>query len=291
MINEIISQILNGLCFGMIIAMIAFGLTLIFGWLEVINVAHGTLYTLGAVVAFFCFSSLGNWWFSLVASPLFLSVIGILIYLIVIKPATHKKERFAVSLIVSYGVMFILEQMILLGFGGVPESIPMPIPGSVAFHLYSYSFVYPIYRLFVVFASIVVMGGVGYFLNKTKLGIQVRATKQDREMAISLGINTKGVSSIVFILGCALAGFAGALAAPITTVTHTMGRSMIIPAFLIVMLGGLGSIRGTILAAIIFSIAKGFMSVFVTPIMAEVMTYILIMGILYVRPGGLYPEV
>lgn len=291
MINELISQILNGICFGMIIAMIAFGLTIIFGWLEVINVAHGALYTFGAVITFFCFSSLGNWWFAIVVSPLLLSVIGILIYFSVIKPSIHKKERFAVSLMVSYGVMFILEQITLLGFGGLPKSVLMPIPGSVAFHLYSYSYIYPIYRLFVVFFSIVVMGGVGYFLNNTKLGVQVRATKQDREMAISLGINTERVILTVFVLGCALAGLAGTLAAPITTVTHTMGRGMVIPAVLVVMLGGLGSIRGAILAAMIFSITRGIMSVFVTPIMAEVMTYILIIGILYVRPEGLYPAV
>lgn len=288
MISEIIAQIFNGLCFGMIIAIIALGLTLIFGWLEVINVAHGTLYTLGAVIAFFCFSSLGNWWFSLIGSPLFLCVIGMLIYLTVMKPAIHKKERFTVSLMVSYGVMFILEQTTLLEFGGVPESISMPITGSVALPYLGF---YPIYRIFVVFLSMAVMGGVWYLLRSTKLGLQVRATKQDREMAVSMGINTERVFLLVFILGCALAGFAGALAAPITTVTHTMGRDIIIPAFLVVIVGGLGSFRGTILIAIIFSVVKGIMSVFVTPIMAEVVTYILIMGILYVYPEGICPEV
>ncbi len=284
MIELIASQVVNGLVWGLILALISIGLTLIYGQLEIVNVAHGTLYTIGAVVAYYCFAHLGGWALSIVLSPLALILLALVIYWTTIKYCQGKP--LIVTVIITWGLLFILEQTVFLTYGGVPKSIANPIPYNIPF----IGGDYPIYRIFcAVFSGLIVIA-LMVFLKRTRYGLWIRATKQDHETAMNMGIPVSRVYALVFCLGSALAGLGGALAAPITSVTFNMGHAIVIDAFIVVIMAGFGSIIGTLVAALIIEVVIGVSAAFVNPVMAKVIGMALMVAVLFVRPEGLFGE-
>lgn len=289
MVEDFAFQVLNSVSWGLILALVALGLSIIFGWLEVINIAHGALYSLGGVISYYAFFYLNSWAVSFLIVPIVLTGVGAAIYYSVIKPSLETKTPFTTSLMVTYGVMFIVEQLILIYFGGTPEAVTSPITGSFAIPLLNVSF--PYYRVFISIASLGIIGGVWYFLNATRIGAWTRAAKQDREMASALGIPVDRIYLFVFILGSIMAGIGGLMVAPVTGVSFDMGTKIIIAAFVIVIAAGLGSFKGIIVVALFFAVTRGVLATFIQPTMAEAFAYAALFVLLFFKPRGLYPEV
>ena len=282
MIDSIAVALLNGVVWACILAMIALGLTLIYGQLEIINIAHGAMYAIGAVVAYYSVVYLGAWGYSLILSPLFMALIAACIYFSTIKYRVVGYP-IAVTLIIAYGFMFILEQLTSLIFGGAPRIVPNPLPYQIPL----INGTYPVYRIFAAVFSLAIVGAVVAFLQKTKLGLWIRATNQDSDTASAMGVPVSFVYAFVFILGSMLAAMGGTIVAPMTTVTHTMGSEIIIDIFIIVIVAGFGSIPGTIIAALILSVSAGLFSVFMNPVLAKGLSLALMIAILYIKPEGI----
>lgn len=282
MISAIALSLANGVVWGCILAMVSLGLTLIYGQLNIINIAHGAMYAIGAVVAFYVATFLGSWGYSLLISPLVMAVISIVIYVSSLRFRVVGYPL-AVTLIISYGVMFILEQLTLLIFGGAPRYIPNPLPYQIGF----FDKTYPVYRIFAALFSLATISALLGFLGKTKMGLWIRAASQDNDTASAMGVPVATVYMFTFVLGSVLAALGGALVAPMTSITHHMGAEIIIDAFIVVIVAGFGSIPGTIVAALILSLTCGFFSVVTSPVLAKGISLGVMIGILYWRPEGI----
>ena len=283
MISNLAVAVLNAVVWGMIMALIALGLNMIFGLLHIINMAHGALYMLGAVVAWYLIEATGNFWIALVVAPLFVGLVGILMERGLLRSIEDKPIT---TIICTFGVMLAIQQLVLTIFGGSPRRIAAPIP--YRFPLFQLQ--YPLMRVVVAIISILVMVGLWFFLRKTKYGLWMRAVVQDREMGIALGIPVNKVYMWTFILGSALAAFSGVLAAPIVSVDFMMGREVLIMAFIIVIVGGMGNLEGSVIAAIMISLIQGIGSLFVPPSIATVFALAFMIIVLLIRPQGLFGE-
>jgi branched-chain amino acid transport system permease protein len=284
-LSTLIVALTNSVAWGCILALISLGLTLIYGQLEIINVAHGAMYTIGAVSAYYVTAFLGSWFLAIVVGPLVMGAIALGIY--------YSSLRFrivgypiAVTLIISYGFMFILEQVLLLVYGGSPKMIASPIPYQIEFLGASY----PLYRLVAAGFSVAAIGALLLFLEKTRLGLWIRATNQDHDTASAMGVPVPKVYVLTYVIGTMMAALSGVIVAPMTSITHNMGHEILIAAFIIVIVGGFGSIRGTILAALIYSIVNGMFSTFIDPVLSKGVTLCVMIGILLWKPEGLLKQ-
>jgi branched-chain amino acid transport system permease protein len=271
-ISNLAVAVLNGVIWGMIMALIALGLNMIFGLLHIINMAHGVLYMLGAVAAWYFIDLTGNFWIALILAPVVVGVIGMAIERGLLR--TIEDQPMAV------------QHLVFMTFGGTPRRINIPIEGR--FQLFELQ--YPLMRVVIAAISIGVMIALWFLLNKTKYGLWMRAVVQDREMAVAIGIPVNRVYMWTFVLGSALAAFSGVLAAPIVYVDFMMGREILIMAFIIVIVGGMGNLEGSVLAAIIISLIQGVGSLFVPPAMATVFSLAFMIIVLLFRPQGLFGE-
>ena len=283
MISNLSIAFLNAVVWGMIMALIALGLNMIFGLLHIINMAHGALYMLGAVVAWYLIELTGNFWIALVVAPLCVGIVGIAMERGLLRKIEDKPIT---TIICTFGIMLALQQLVLMIFGGSPRRIAAPIP--YRFPLFQLQ--YPLMRVVIAFISILVMVGLWFFLRKTKYGLWMRAVVQDREMAVALGIPVNKVYMWTFVLGSALAAFSGVLAAPIVSVEFMMGREVLIMAFIIVIVGGMGNLEGSVIAAIMISLIQGIGSLFVAPSIATVFALAFMIIVLLIRPQGLFGE-
>jgi branched-chain amino acid transport system permease protein len=282
-ISNLAVAVLNAVVWGMIMALIALGLNMIFGLLHIINMAHGALYMLGAVVAWYLIELTGNFWIALVVAPLCVGIVGIAMERGLLRKIEDKPIT---TIICTFGIMLALQQLVLMIFGGSPRRIAAPIP--YRFQLFQLQ--YPLMRVVVAIISILVMAGLWFFLRKTKYGLWMRAVVQDREMAVALGIPVNKVYMWTFVLGSALAAFSGVLAAPIVSVEFMMGREVLIMAFIIVIVGGMGNLEGSVIAAIMISLIQGIGSLFVAPSIATVFALAFMIIVLLIRPQGLFGE-
>jgi branched-chain amino acid transport system permease protein len=283
LISNLAVALLNGVVWGLIMALIALGLNMIFGLLHIINMAHGVLYMLGAVVAWYLIELTGNFWIALVVAPLCVGLIGMamergLLRTIEDKPIT--------TIICTFGIMLAIQHLALMTFGGIPRRLSSPI----AFRFPLFALQYPLMRIVIALISIAVMTALWIFLNKTKYGLWMRAVVQDREMAVALGIPVNKVYMWTFVLGSALAAFSGVLAAPIVSVEFMMGREILIMAFIIVIVGGMGNLEGSVIAAIIISLIQGVGAIFVAPAVATAFALAFMIIVLLIRPQGLFGE-
>lgn len=272
---------LNGLVWGLIIAIIALGLSLIFGLIEIVNVAHGALFMLGAVTGWYIVKYSSSFWLALAISPLLIGGVGLLLERAVLRPIEDKP---IMTILATFGLMLIFQQTVLGIFGGSPQSLPSPFPQWLPL----LGFKYPAYRVFVGLLSVATIFSLWLFLHRTKYGTWMRAVKQDREMAAAIGIPVDAVYMFTFGLGSALAAMAGVLAAPIITVEFEMGLKILIAAFIVAVIGGLGSIGGSVLAAIMIGELEGISSVFVTPQASRIFSLVFMIIILIIRPYGLF---
>jgi branched-chain amino acid transport system permease protein len=276
---ELILQLVNGFVWGWILALLALGLTLVFGLLEVINIAHGALYAFGAIGTWYLSRKLGSFWLSLAVTPVVVGVLGMGAYVVTVRPVESTPIA---TVIATFGLLFIFQHVALLIFGPNPSSLPLPIDVNIPLM----GRMYPMYRLFVAGAAMVMIGGLWLFLRRTDYGIWVRATQQDRETAVSMGIPAAKIYALTFGLGSALAALGGVLAAPITAVQFNMGIDVIIDIFIVVIAGGLGSFGGTVVVSLFLRELEGVCAIFFNPVLSKAIALLAMVAILLVRKEG-----
>jgi branched-chain amino acid transport system permease protein len=281
--STVLFLLINGLIWGLIVALIALGLSLIFGVMGIVNMAHGDIYMAGAVIAFYVTSIVGNFWVSLVIVPLMVFVVAAPLERYVLRPYEGTPSS---SMIATVGISFIIQQIALGTYGGIPKKIMNPWP--VSFNLLGVN--YPGYRVLVAAISILILVGLWLLLYRTSFGIKIRASMQDRDMANAMGINVNGILIITFVFGCVLAAVGGTLAAPINQVSYLMGNDIVLLCFIVVIVGGLGSLKGTFIAALGLCALEGVMASFLSPIQARAAIFLIMVGILLRRPEGLFKE-
>ncbi|NIO04922.1 MAG: branched-chain amino acid ABC transporter permease [Proteobacteria bacterium] len=272
--------LVDGLVWGLIIALIALGLTLIFGIMGIINMAHGDLYMVGAVLAV-VLGSWVNFWLALVLAPIILGIAALPVERWVLRPFEGKP---LVTMVGTIGVSFIIQQVVLMTFGGTPKIVAYPIFGVVNL----IGGPYPAYRIFAAFAGLILIGALWLLIYKTNFGIYVRATMEVPQMADAIGINTSLIRVITFGLGAGLAAAGGVLAAPIRQVFFLMGADVILISFIVVIVGGLGSLKGALVAALGISAVEGMLSAALDPVQARAAIMMLMALVLVFRPRGLF---
>ena len=284
MTNLLITQGLNGITTGLIFAMITLGLTIVLGLMGVMNFAHGSFYMLGGYIAFMMFESLGSFWLGLVAAALACAVVGQVLYLLVVRPLAKRSPLDALLGLV--GVSMILQQAARTIWGAEPKLLPIPF-GTVQIQFAGLDFSYPVYFLLAMALSSVVLAGMGLLFRHTDIGIRCLAAIQDRDIASAMGVNVNRVSAFMFTTGMAVAGLAGGLAGPIFSVYPNMGIELIGMMFVIAIVGGMGSIGGTVIAATAIGLTKSVSSIFISGNVADILAFTLLLVILLIRPRGL----
>ena len=282
MFEQILVQTVNGLVNGMVLALVASGLTLIFGIMDVVNFAHGDLVMLGGFVGAVTVAQTGNFWLGLLVAALAIALFGALLQVSTLRPLIGRDPL--TTIIATFGISLVLQKYALWQFGPTARQIPQPIPGQ--FELFYLQ--YPWYRLGAAVMAGVIIGGLYLFLKYGKYGIWIRATTQDRIMASAMGIPVPWVHTGVFAIGAAMAAASGVLFAPLAAVTQTMGAEFTLRAFAVVVVGGMGNLGGSILAALFISLLEAYASLVVSPSQAVIVSFVVLILTLLFRPTGLF---
>jgi len=281
-IDQILIQTLNGVVTGMILALVASGLTLIFGIMDVVNFAHGELFMLGAYVGVVVVAATGNYWLALIAAAVVMAILGALIYVTTLRPLIGRDPL--TTILATFGLSLVLQNFALWRFGPVARNIPEPI--SAHFNIFYLE--YPYYRLMIAALAGAIIGGLWLFLKYGTYGIWIRATTQDRVMAQAMGIPVPWVLCGVFAIGSAMAGVSGVMFGPLSGVNSLMGLDWVLKAFIVVVVGGMGSLGGSVLAAIFISLLEAYASLWVSPAQAVVVSFVILIVTLLFRPTGLF---
>ena len=281
---ELLSFTMNGLVLGLIFAVVAMGFTLILGVMEVINFTHGILFALGAYFAFSMQRYVG-FWLALILAPLLVGLVGLLLERLVIHRTYGGNPLF--GLLLTFGLATGLEELIRMIWGKTGYSVAAPkfAAGSLDLGFMIYSK----YRLLLAALTILIILLVWLFLEKTPYGAIIRAGASDAEMVMALGKNLPLMRTLVFTIGSILAGVAGVIAAPVWSVRPTMGTAILMPAFIIVVLGGVGSFWGSVLAGLIVGLSTSLSVMFWARI-SDIIPYVILMLVLLFRPRGLMGE-
>jgi branched-chain amino acid transport system permease protein len=295
-------QALNGVQLGILLFLIAAGLTLVFGVMDFINLAHGVQYMVGAYLAAHFSAATGSFWLALALALPSALVIGLVLEFLVFR---HLYDRDHLQqVLATFGVILVLNQGVKLLFGASPLQVPTPDALSGGIRLME-GLLYPTYRLAIIAGGLATAGLLWWLVERTKVGMLVRAGATNAPMVAALGVDIRRLFMVVFGFGAMLAGFAGVLAAPILAVQPGMGDNLLILAFVVIVIGGIGSIRGAFLAALLVglvetlgrSLMPDLMRLFLTPsearqvgaALASMLVYIAMAGILAFRPAGLFP--
>lgn len=277
---------LNGLAQGMLLFLIAVGLSVIFGVLGVLNFAHGALYMLGAYMAFQISQQwVGNFWVALILAPLAVGIVGAVVELLFLRRMYHRETVY--QLLLTFAFILLLDDAVRMIWGSGPRTVPPPAPLDGPVQLGSRFF--PSYNLAVILLGPLVGLATWLLLERTHIGRTIRAAAQDREMAEALGLNVPRIYTLVFAAGAALAGFGGALAAPLRTLSPAMGDAIIIESFIVAVVGGLGSFPGALAGALLLG-QLGAWGV-INPTLARLQVafpFILMALVLLIRPRGLF---
>jgi branched-chain amino acid transport system permease protein len=279
---QILVQTLNGAVSGMILALVASGLTLIFGIMDVVNFAHGEFLMLGAYVGVLTLAVTHSFWLALIAASITIALLGAAIYLVTLRPLIGRDPL--TTILATFGISLVLQNYALWQFGPVARKIPEPFGG----HITLFYLDYPIYRLLIAALSAAIIGAFWLFLKFGTWGIWIRATTQDRIMAQAMGIPVSWVLTAVFAIGAGMAGAAGVLFGPLVGVDHTMGLDWILKAFIVVVVGGMGNLAGSIAAAIFISLMEAYASLWVSPAQAVIVSFVVLILTLLFRPTGLF---
>lgn len=275
-------QLANGLSFGVIFALIASGITLMWGIMDFINMAHGDLYMLGAYGVWLgLVVGIGSFWLALPLAVGGVLAMGLLLRMTVLRPVFGKPPL--LTLLATYGVGLILQQAVLAIFGPFSKEIPLPITGQVALGPLRY----PAYRLVVIVVGLVLIVAAWLLIQRSTYGIWIRAVAQDRAMTEALGVPVPRVYTVVFGLGSALAGIGGALAAPLFGIGPTMGADVILLAFIVVMIGGLGNYVGSVVGGVLIGEVIAVGAIWLQPTEAYLVALGLLLALLLLRPEGL----
>jgi branched-chain amino acid transport system permease protein len=277
-------QVINGLSIGVAVVLMALGLTIIFGLLDVINMAHGEFYAIGAYAALVLIGMGLPFWWALLLTPLLMAVVGYATERALIQRVFHSKDRHTLTLLLTFGIAIILEDLLKIVFGANPLRIEQPITGATEM----FGLFFPNYRLFLMAVGALVIGTVWIVVFRTRLGAMVRAAAFDRHMAASLGVPVGVVYAGTFAFGVALAGLSGVLLAPIYSVFPTMGRDFVLIAFSVVIIGGMGSIKGAVIAGLLLTQVQSISSLFISPVWSDPLLFSIMVGVLMWRPHGLF---
>jgi branched-chain amino acid transport system permease protein len=277
-------QVIDGLIIGVALALVALGLTMIFGLLDVINLAHGELYMLGGYAAFTLLGMGVGYWGALVLVPVLVGFLGWGLELFGLRPLFQRRDRAMVTLLFTFGVSLILRDVAQLVWGTETHSIQAPVSGIVT----AAGISVPLYRLFVLGCGAAAIVFTWWLVYRTQIGAVLRAAAVDPAMVASFGIPIRLVYGMTFFYGCALAGLAGVLLGPIYAVFPTMGHDFLVLAFAVVIVGGMGSILGAVAAALALAQVQGLASLWIPPVWAETLVYALMLLVLIVRPAGLF---
>lgn len=274
---------LHGLTYAGLLFLVSSGLTLMFGMMNVLNFAHATFYMLGAYFSWTLLRATDNFWVSLVAAPALLFFIGAFVERFLLRRVHvlgHVHE-----LLLTFGLAYVLTEAVKWAWGTNPLAVP--ITGFLAQSVDLFGIVYPVYRIFVFSASVLVGILMSLFLYKTRVGIIIRGAVDDSDMVGALGINVPAVFMATFAFGAALSGFAGVIAGPLLTTFPGMGDAILVDAFVVIVVGGMGSLGGAVLASLIIGELQSF-GVLLFPKFSLALIYLLMAVVLVVRPSGLF---
>ncbi|MSQ71938.1 MAG: branched-chain amino acid ABC transporter permease [Betaproteobacteria bacterium] len=277
-------QLVNGLQLAMLLFLLSMGLSVVFGLMDFLNMSHGTIYAFGAYLAYAITKATGSFWLALLCAPLIAALIGWVLYVAVLKrtqPMGH-----LVQVLVTLGILYIGLDGVRLLFGGAPLGVSEPAILSGAVNLLGQP--YPLYRLFLIGLGAVIVVLLYFGLERTRFGAIVRAGVDDRVTVQTLGIDIERVFVLVFCLGAYLAGLAGVVAAPVFGVYPGMDVAILILVLIVVVVGGMGSLKGAIMGSLLIGMADTFGKILL-PKFSSVAIYVLLAVILLLRPGGLIP--
>ncbi len=280
-----LQHLLNGLLAGAYYLLIALGLSLIFSLGGIVNLAHGAFYAIGAYLALTIGNQLG-FTSAAILSPLVVGCLGVVIERVLFR--RFYKSDPALSLLLTFGLAMVAEQVLRMVFGAAPLS--WSIPPELRGQVFIGDFIYPRYRLLILSVAVLCVAGLWVLLQRTPFGRVVRAGVQNPEMLGALGISLQPYMAAVAFLGVGLAGLAGVMLAPIFSIHPAMGAEIITSAFVVVVIGGLGSFWGVVLAAIIVGVTKGVVTALGYPEQSEAAIYLLMLLVLLIRPRGLFGE-
>ncbi len=283
-INILMLQVFTGLVLGMIFIILAIGLSLIFGLLTVVNFAHGAFYMWGAYVALLCMGYLGNFWVGLIVVPLVMGGIGILVEYFLVRRLYGLNPDYPLLLTFGLSLIMIEAVRILFGTSDYPFSAPALLQGTFNFFDLFY---FPTYRIFVIVIASVVIVLLWLFLEKTDIGLIIRAGTRDSEMVRVLRIDISKIWLLVFGLGTGLAGLAGILAAPMRGIYPEMGIAMLVECFVVIVVGGMGSLKGAVVSGLLLGQVVSLTSL-VLPEMSNIVIFIVMAVVLLIRPSGLF---
>ena len=277
---------LEGLVHAAVLSLIALGLSLVFGVMRIVNVAHGEFFMLGAILTWWVSNFvMGNpalgFLLALLIVPLVVGIIAMFSDLLILR---HLKYDPEVTIIATIGILYIIQQFALMTFG--PDARPVEQPFNIRLDLYWFGF--SAYKFFVIFSAIILLFCVWLVMAKTKFGLILRATQLDSEIAQAFGIPISTVYSLVFGVGAAIAAIGAVLIVPIQQAHYLMGGEPLLLAFIVVIIGGLGSLKGTVVAAMLIGISDGIISVFFSPNLAKILATLLVVVVLLIRPNGLF---
>jgi branched-chain amino acid transport system permease protein len=275
--------LLEGTVGAMVLALTALGLSLVFGVMRIVNVAHGEFFMLGAVVTWYVSTATGSFLLALLAAPLAVAAVAILADRLVLGRIGYEPES---TIVATIGLLYILQQLVLSTYGPYARPVTPPVYFRVTFPWFGYSG----YKLVVAAAAAALIVGTWTALGRTRLGLYMRATQQDREMAQAFGVPVARVYTVAFGAGAGLAAAAGALIVPVQQAHYLMGQDALLLSFVVVILGGLGSLRGTLVAALVVGLSDGVISVLFSPTLAKIVATLLVAVVLALRGRGLLGE-
>jgi branched-chain amino acid transport system permease protein len=283
--STLLAQVFTGLVLGMIYVLLAIGLSLIFGLMTVVNFAHGALFMLGAYFGVFLLTYTKSFWVALIVAPLMVGALGLLMERFLIRRLYGRSPDD--PLLLTFGLSLVLIEGVKVFWGkiGLTLDPPRALAGAVDLGFMAF----PAYRLFLIAVTVAVLIGLYFFLGRTNIGLIIRAGSRDPLMVRALGIDLGRIWLVVFGIGTALAGLAGILAGPMRGAYAEMGVTMVIESFVVIVVGGMGSLLGAVVAGLLIGQVVGLTTLFV-PKAAEIMVFVVMAVVLLVRPSGLFGE-
>lgn len=276
-------QLVTGVALGAVYALLAIGLSLIFGMLTVVNFAHGAFFMVGAFLGVYFLQLTGNFWFSLLLTPLAVGALGLVVERVLVRPLYGRGIDYPLLLTFGLGYVLIDAMRYFFGIEGLPSATPAELRGATNLGFGHF----PTYRLFLIAATALVIGALWLFIEKTRYGLIIRAGARDPEIVRVLGIDVARVWLLVFGIGTAIAGLSGALAAPTRAVNPEMGITILAESFVVTVVGGMGSLPGAVVAGLLVGIVFSLTSL-LAPAYAELSIFVLMAVVLLVRPQGLF---
>ena len=280
--DQILIQTVNGLVNGMILALVASGLTLIFGIMDVVNFTHGDLVMLGGFVGAMTIAATGSFWLALLVAAIVIGAFGAILQATTLRPLVGRDPL--TTILATFGMSLVLQKYALWQWGPSARQIQEPLTGRFALFYLEY----PWYRILTAVLSAAIIFALWLFLKHGKYGVWIRATTQDRVMAAAMGIPVPLVHTGVFAIGAAMAAASGVLFGPLGGVTQTMGLDFTLRAFIVVVVGGMGNLAGSILASIFISLLEAYASLVVSPAQAVIVSFAALILTLLFRPTGLF---